>query len=235
MNTNKQNGSNQFKKSFKCTSCSKDFFYENHLRKHILSKHSQTPLYSCSVCSQGFSTKSTAKSHVENSHSNYSCPVCLKSFNNRSHAQRHIQNLHQKNNSNNNLTESSQNIVPVKQIKNDAKIIDLSSKNLNMLNTIEIKNSNQNVENKFSNENVNLNLNDINLNFSEAQNFSNIYWTTGSVASSSSFPSSTNFNIGQQQQQQQHQNMNQLYENNSKSDNSVLVVSNGLNQYFLSQ
>jgi hypothetical protein len=231
-----QNGSTQFKKSFKCTSCSKDFFYENHLKKHVLSKHSQTPLFSCSVCSQGFATRSTAKSHVENSHSNYSCPVCFKSFNNRSHAQRHIQNIHKKTaTTNSNSTDASENIVPVKQIKNDAKIIDLSSKNLNILNTVEIKNSNQNTENKFTNENVSLNLNDISLNFAETQNFSNIYWSTGSVASTSSFPSSTNFNLGQQhQQQQQHQSINQLYDN-PKTDTSVLVVSNGLNQYFLSQ
>jgi len=104
-----------------------------------------------------------------------------------------------------------------------------------MLNTVEIKNSNQNTENKFTNENVSLNLNDISLNFAETQNFSNIYWSTGSVASTSSFPSSTNFNLGQQQQQQQqHQSINQLYDN-PKTDTSVLVVSNGLNQYFLSQ
>lgn len=60
--------SNMYLKSFKCQHCAKDFFYENHLRKHILSKHTVTPLFSCSFCSQGFSTKSTAKSHVENSH-----------------------------------------------------------------------------------------------------------------------------------------------------------------------
>lgn len=98
-----------------------------------------------------------------------------------------------------------------------------------MLNTIEIKNSN--TENKFTNESSSLNLNDINLNFVEPQNFSNIYWSSGAVASSSTFPSSTNFSLGQQQ----HLNLNTLYENNPKSDNSVLVVSNGLNQYFLSQ
>ena len=63
-----KSSANLFLKSFTCQQCGKDFFYENHLRKHILSKHTVTPLYACSHCSQGFSTRSTAKSHVENSH-----------------------------------------------------------------------------------------------------------------------------------------------------------------------
>ena len=63
-----KSSANLFLKSFKCQQCGKDFFYENHLRKHILSKHTVTSLYACSHCSQGFSTRSTAKSHVENSH-----------------------------------------------------------------------------------------------------------------------------------------------------------------------
>ena len=238
-------GASQFKKSFKCDSCAKDFFYENHLRKHILSKHTQTPLYSCSVCAQGFSTRATAKSHVD-SHATWTCPVCYKSFNNRSHAHRHIQNIHQKTTT---TTESASSnaIVPIKQVKNDAKIIDLSTANMNMLNTIEIKQLQKQQATTAGSEvnsTVNLNLNEINLNFAEPQ----FYWPTattatttngtgagGSGPSTSSFPSSTSYSIGLQQQLQHQQNANQLYEHVKADNSSILVVSNGLNQYYISQ
>ena len=103
-----------------------------------------------------------------------------------------------------------------------------------MLNTIEIKQK-PSIDNNNNTASVNLNLNDINLGFVDPQNFTNAYWsTTGLAASTSSFPSSTSYNIGILQQQQQ-QNGNQLYEH-TKSDNAILVVSNGgQNPYYLSQ
>ena len=179
---------NQFVRSYKCSYCDKDFFYENHLKKHVLSKHSQTPLYSCSACSQGFSTKATAKSHVENSHATYTCPVCYKTFNNKSHAQRHIQNIHKH-------SEGSQlDLKPIKEAKTEAKVVDLSSANVNMLNQIQLeqklensanggkaddlfnlnlnKENEQNVNNSVSNsDSANINLNDINLNFVDQPSF----------------------------------------------------------------
>ena len=118
-------------KSFKCQHCDKDFFYENHLRKHILSKHTVTPLFACSYCNKGFSTKSTAKSHVENSHVEFNCPLCLKLFKNRSHTQRHILSVH---------SNCAQATIakPIKITRNDARLVDLSSVNINMLNLISI-------------------------------------------------------------------------------------------------
>jgi hypothetical protein len=179
---------NQFVRSYKCSYCDKDFFYENHLKKHVLSKHSQTPLYSCSACSQGFSTKATAKSHVENSHATYTCPVCYKAFNNKSHAQRHIQNIHKQ-------SEGSQlDLKPIKEAKTEAKVVDLSSANANMLNQMQLEtklennasggradelfNLNLNKENEqnanvsvSNSDSANINLNDINLNFVDQPSF----------------------------------------------------------------
>ncbi len=129
-----KNTKGAYLKSFKCHHCSKGFFYENHLRKHILSKHTVTPLFACSLCNQGFSTKSTAKSHVDNSHVVYTCPGCNKSFKNRSHCQRHILSLHS-GDFNNGLKETAQ---PIRKFNDQAKLVDLSAVNMNMLSLISI-------------------------------------------------------------------------------------------------
>ena len=64
--------------------------------------------------------------------------MCSKSFKNRSHAQRHILSVH----ANANLKDLETILKPVKQQNNDAKLIDLSQVNMNMLNLISIDNSN---------------------------------------------------------------------------------------------
>ena len=50
---NNSNNNNEFRKSFVCPTCSQKFFYENHLKKHMLSKHSDTPQFLCSFCQKG--------------------------------------------------------------------------------------------------------------------------------------------------------------------------------------
>lgn len=112
----------RFLKSFKCEQCDKGFFYENHLKKHILSKHSSTPLYSCSHCKMGFSTQSTARSHVNNKHIEFGCTICTKSFRTRSHAQRHIVAVH------------GQEMRPTRLQTVHAEVVDLSEKNGAILN-----------------------------------------------------------------------------------------------------
>jgi hypothetical protein len=114
-----------------------------------LSKHSKTPLYACSYCNQGFSTRSTAKSHVENSHVMYLCPVCNKSFKNKSHCVRHISSTHNGTNNNDINNNDINAFKPKREIKVEAKIIDCSSANINMLNGIPIEKFN---DNKTSNE-----------------------------------------------------------------------------------
>ena len=104
-----------------------------------MSKHSKTPLYACSYCNQGFSTRSTAKSHVENSHVMYLCPVCNKSFKNKSHCVRHISSTHNGTNNNKINNNDINAFKPKREIKVEAKIIDCSSANINMLNGIPIE------------------------------------------------------------------------------------------------
>lgn len=113
-------------KTFKCPQCNKCFFYENYLRKHMLSKHSQSPLFSCSYCGKGFSNKSNAKSHVNNSHLDYSCPICGKMFKSKSLSVRHMQAAH---NVDANSTLNKQ-FQPIKHVKMDVKILESGSNNI---------------------------------------------------------------------------------------------------------
>ena len=117
-------------KSHKCQLCDRDFFYENHLKKHILSKHTGTPLFSCSYCKTGFSTKSAAKFHVENRHAEYECANCKKVFSNRGHAQRHMLSVHQES-----------NLQPKRNENAQAEVIDLYDKNMSTLNTMFLDNN----------------------------------------------------------------------------------------------
>jgi hypothetical protein len=122
-------------KSFKCNLCNKCFFYENYLKKHMLSKHSSTPMFSCSFCGKGFSNKSNARSHVANSHLDYGCQLCGKMFKSKSLAQRHINTSHAG-------VSDLKMLEPVKQTKIDAKIIEFST---NLSNSSNNYNNNQNV------------------------------------------------------------------------------------------
>jgi hypothetical protein len=54
---NKKTSAHPYLKSFACSTCSRTFFYENHLRKHILSKHTVHPQFSCSFCHKGMQNK----------------------------------------------------------------------------------------------------------------------------------------------------------------------------------
>lgn len=62
------------------------------------------------------------------------CPVCSKSFKTKSHCVRHISSYH-------NSNANAENLNP-KRVEVDAKLVDFSSTNMNMLNLISIDNSN---------------------------------------------------------------------------------------------
>jgi hypothetical protein len=128
-------------KSFKCNYCSKSFFYENYLKKHIETKHSNNtmntsvlinnnsnnsalsfndtqPVYNCSLCSKSFSTLNQAQQHLNKSHINFLCQLCLRPFKSKAIAQRHMNSTHS------NISDSKL-LEPIKQTKSDAKIIEL--------------------------------------------------------------------------------------------------------------
>ena len=119
-----RNNSKALIKTFKCNMCNKCFYYENYLKKHILSKHSCTPLYSCSFCGKGFSNKSNAKSHVNNSHLDYACQLCGKTFKSKALTQRHVNTAHSN-------VNDLKLLEPVKHTKVDAKIIEFNNTNNN--------------------------------------------------------------------------------------------------------
>jgi rubrerythrin len=122
---------------FKCNTCGKEFLKSDFLKKHILSKHTVTPLYSCSFCKQGFSTKSTARSHVENGHADYVCPVCNKTFKSGSLAKRHIESLHA-NIQQQQQQSDQQPLKPRKEIRVECRLIDMTAENKNKLDLISL-------------------------------------------------------------------------------------------------
>ncbi len=172
MATTKSNStSKSLIKSFKCTLCNKCFFYENYLKKHILSKHSSTPMFSCSFCGKGFSNKSNARSHVANSHLDYACQLCGKMLKSKALAQRHMNTNHPEQ-----AVSDLKILQPVKQTKIDAKIIEFNNNpnvNSNTSNTNNqhfIQSNNNLLQNNaaaahlfIDNSNINNNMNVLNL------------------------------------------------------------------------
>jgi hypothetical protein len=193
-------------------------------RKHVLSKHSQTPLYSCSCCNQGFSTRATAKSHVENSHASYACPICNKSFKNKSHCVRHISSTHSSSNSNVLST-----LEPKREFKTDAKLIDQSLVNINMLNLIQIDKTTNN-KSSVENQSVDLNLKNLTNSIPNSSAHLIIYGKNEVKEKNEIESELTTYST---------QPLNAFYTNNSQNQdhnkiNSISIVATNKNQPFYS-
>ncbi|CAF0852318.1 unnamed protein product [Brachionus calyciflorus] len=187
----------EIEKKFKCQTCSSTFFYENQLKKHMQTKHSKNPQFSCSLCDKQFSSRANAKYHIENGHVEFLCPICYKIFKNKSYAQRHIDTSHP--------ISNQSDLKPIRQCKNEPKLIDLTLK-FNKSQSVAQENiviqGFENINNFFLEPKIDTNNNNntslVNYNFVDTRpNYSNVIWSSNPSTSSTSPSSVTQSPINQ--------------------------------------
>lgn len=83
-------------RQYKCTFCAYATSSSNHLKEHILFRHSDSANYKCQFCGQKFKVKRFLHRHIElhDSSKKFICDLCDKSFTNYNSLNRHVRIIH---------------------------------------------------------------------------------------------------------------------------------------------